>query len=244
MRVPDLRLDNAREHQPGGQPDRADQLGQAGGLQHPDQRRTLRRRTAPCAAPGSAAAGRRARAAPRARSARRPRRWPPRPAPTSTGVEAAGCPAVAEPGGQGALADAGVAGDVAQVVGHQDRAGQRTDRRRRSARWPGRPGRPARTRCRRPPPGRRRRRRTPRRARGSRTGAGRRCRTRRRARRPTPTASSHQWPVSTTSTSPASPATAKLTRAARLTAAGAARPEPTRRSGPTRSASVPRMPSE
>ena len=40
------------------------------------------------------------------------------------------------------------------------------------------------------------------------------------------------------------PATAKLTSAARRTAGGAARPEPTSRSGPTRSASVPRMPSE
>jgi hypothetical protein len=46
------------------------------------------------------------------------------------------------------------------------------------------------------------------------------------------------------STIPATPATPKARKAARFTAPGVAAPEPTSRIGPTRSASVPRMPSE
>ena len=56
--------------------------------------------------------------------------------------------------------------------------------------------------------------------------------------------SSHHRPVSTTSTRPAAAATPKLAKAARFTDRGSASPEPTRRSGPTRTASVPRTPSE
>ncbi len=57
-----------------------------------------------------------------------------------------------------------------------------------------------------------------------------------------PTATSAQV-VSSASTSPASAATPKHANAAPRTAAGDAVPLPTRRSGPTRSSSVPRMPS-
>ena len=60
----------------------------------------------------------------------------------------------------------------------------------------------------------------------------------------TPTPSSHHWAVSTTRTRPAAAAAAKLAKAAAFTAPGAAAPDPTRRCWPTRSASVPRMPSE
>ena len=56
--------------------------------------------------------------------------------------------------------------------------------------------------------------------------------------------SSHHNPVSTTSTRPATAATPKQANAARFTDRGSARPEPTRRIGPTRTASVPRTPSE
>jgi hypothetical protein len=55
---------------------------------------------------------------------------------------------------------------------------------------------------------------------------------------------SHQCPVSATSTSPATPATPKHRTAASRTDAADATPDPTSRIGPTRSLSVPRMPSE
>ena len=45
-------------------------------------------------------------------------------------------------------------------------------------------------------------------------------------------------------TSPATAATPNAAKAAAFTAPGVAAPEPTSRMGPTRSASVPRMPSE
>jgi len=54
---------------------------------------------------------------------------------------------------------------------------------------------------------------------------------------------SHQLD-SAASTSPATPATAKAITMAVSTCRGVAAPEPTRRSGPTRTASVPRTPSE
>ena len=57
-------------------------------------------------------------------------------------------------------------------------------------------------------------------------------------------ASNHQCWVMITSPSPAKAAIPKLMNAARFTSGGDARPEPTSRSGPTRSASVPRIPSE
>ena len=60
----------------------------------------------------------------------------------------------------------------------------------------------------------------------------------------TPTISSHQWPVTSTATRPASAETAKQAKAARLTADGLAAPEPTSRWGPTRFSSEPRTPSE
>ena len=59
-----------------------------------------------------------------------------------------------------------------------------------------------------------------------------------------PTASSHQWPVSTTTAMPAMAATPKHANAADRTCTGMATPEPTSRRGPILSASVPRMPSE
>jgi hypothetical protein len=59
-----------------------------------------------------------------------------------------------------------------------------------------------------------------------------------------PTAISHHCWLSDTSVNPASPATAKATNAAARTVDGVARFDPTSRSGPTRSSSVPRMPSE
>ena len=58
-----------------------------------------------------------------------------------------------------------------------------------------------------------------------------------------PTATSHHAVVAAR-TSPARAATPKAAKAATFTARGVAAPEPTRRIGPTRSASVPRMPSE
>ena len=58
-----------------------------------------------------------------------------------------------------------------------------------------------------------------------------------------PTAISH-GAVSSASTSPATAPTVKLTIAATSTDRGVASREPTRRSGPARSSSVPRMPSE
>ena len=84
------------------------------------------------------------------------------------------------------LPTSGVAVDVAQVVDHQDRArsAARPDGRRRTP--APRACRSARTSSRRRPPGRRRRRRRPRRARGSRRAAGRRCRPRPRRCRPRP----------------------------------------------------------
>ena len=54
----------------------------------------------------------------------------------------------------------------------------------------------------------------------------------------------HHWPLSETSVSPANAATEKQTKAAVRTAVGAASRDPTSRSGPTRTSSVPRMPSE
>ena len=59
-----------------------------------------------------------------------------------------------------------------------------------------------------------------------------------------PTATSHHCRVSDTSVSPASAATEKHRNAALRTAVGAASRDPTSRIGPTRSSSVPRMPSE
>ena len=59
-----------------------------------------------------------------------------------------------------------------------------------------------------------------------------------------PTAISHHCRLSDTRVSPARPATANAANAAARTVAGAAAAEPTSRSGPTRSSSVPRMPSE
>ena len=59
-----------------------------------------------------------------------------------------------------------------------------------------------------------------------------------------PTPTSHHNRVSDTSVSPASAATEKQTNAAVRTAVGAARRDPTSRTGPTRASSVPRMPSE
>jgi hypothetical protein len=58
-----------------------------------------------------------------------------------------------------------------------------------------------------------------------------------------PTATSHQLD-SAASARPATPATAKASAAATSTWCGGAAPEPTSRIGPTRSASVPRLPSE
>jgi hypothetical protein len=58
-----------------------------------------------------------------------------------------------------------------------------------------------------------------------------------------PTATSHQLDTAA-SASPASAATAKASAAATSTWRGVAAPEPTSRIGPTRSASVPRLPSE
>ncbi len=57
-----------------------------------------------------------------------------------------------------------------------------------------------------------------------------------------PTSSSHHA-TSRASTRPATAATTNDSSAARFTAPGEATPDPTRRSGPTRSASVPRTPS-
>ncbi len=57
-----------------------------------------------------------------------------------------------------------------------------------------------------------------------------------------PTTISHGL-VASASARPASAATPKDTNAARLTAAGAASPDATRRTGPTRAVSVPRTPS-
>ena len=59
-----------------------------------------------------------------------------------------------------------------------------------------------------------------------------------------PTATSHHCRVSDTSVSPASAATEKPGRPRLRTAVGAASRDPTSRIGPTRSSSVPRMPSE
>ena len=58
-----------------------------------------------------------------------------------------------------------------------------------------------------------------------------------------PIAISHQLVV-TASTNPATQAIPKQTNAARFTSAAGAAPAPTNRIGPTRSASVPRTPSE
>ena len=63
-----------------------------------------------------------------------------------------------------------------------------------------------------------------------------------RRRHAAPTATSHH-DDNAASTSPATPATAKAASAAAFTADGVATPDPTSRSGPTRSASVPRTPS-
>ena len=59
----------------------------------------------------------------------------------------------------------------------------------------------------------------------------------------TPTATSHQ-DVDAARAKPATAATPNAANAARLTATGDARPDATRRTGPTRPASVPRTPSE
>ena len=98
-------------------------------------------------------------------------------------VEVAALP-VAEHHGQRALARRRVGRDVAQVVGDQDRAGERADAGRGEP--AGRAGacRSGRTSCRAPPPGRRTRTPSPRRGRGSRRAASRRCRTRRRRSQP------------------------------------------------------------
>ena len=58
----------------------------------------------------------------------------------------------------------------------------------------------------------------------------------------TPTTSSHHEVVAA-STNPATAATPKAPKAARLTAEGYASPLATRRTGPTRTSSVPRTPS-
>ena len=59
-----------------------------------------------------------------------------------------------------------------------------------------------------------------------------------------PTASIHQCPLITTITLPSTAATPKHRNAARFTASGRASPEAVNRTGPTRTSSVPRMPSE
>ena len=58
-----------------------------------------------------------------------------------------------------------------------------------------------------------------------------------------PTAISHGW-LTIASARPAAAPTARLTTAAVSTARGVATREPTSRSGPARTSSVPRMPSE
>ena len=126
---------------------------------------------------GGQPAGARAVRAASASCARPGQRREPNGSSDEHGVERAGV-AVAEHHRQRALADDAVARDVAQVVGHQHRAGQhadadRADERARAER-PGSASAP----CRAPRPARRTRTRPPRRARRSRRAAGRRCRTR------------------------------------------------------------------
>ncbi len=58
-----------------------------------------------------------------------------------------------------------------------------------------------------------------------------------------PTAISHGW-LTIASASPAAAATPKLTIAAVSTERGVAKRDPTNRSGPARTSSVPRIPSE
>ena len=105
-------------------------------------------------------------------------------------VEDAGA-LVADAHGQRPLAGHGVGRDVAQVVDHQQRGGQRADghaRRRPPATGP---TRAARTSSRPWPPARRTRTRTARRSRSSRRAWVRRCRASRRRSTPAPTRSSH-----------------------------------------------------
>ena len=59
-----------------------------------------------------------------------------------------------------------------------------------------------------------------------------------------PTATIHHCPDTATRTSPATAASPKHPNAAARTVDGLAAREPTSRNGPTRSSSVPRMPSE
>ena len=59
-----------------------------------------------------------------------------------------------------------------------------------------------------------------------------------------PTASSHHWPLRTTSARPRRAPSPKQPKAASLTVLGATCPEAVRRGGPVRSSSVPRTPSE
>ncbi len=59
-----------------------------------------------------------------------------------------------------------------------------------------------------------------------------------------PTASSHHWPVSHTRIVPSTAARPKALNAAAFTEPGLAVPDAVSRIGPTRSTSVPRMPSE
>ncbi len=157
------------------------------------------------------------------------------------GVQPAGA-RVADADRQGALARHGVGRDVAQVVDHQQRAGEQPDR---DAGGKGEPGQAADLHERgadhrgNPEEGEHRHLTETAVAVGvAAAGVG----PTRRPRRPRPTASS-QHEVATASTRPARQATPKLARAALRTWRGAASPAATSRTRPTRASSVPRMPS-
>ena len=111
-------------------------------------------------------------------------------------------------------------------TGTARRRRQRGERARSARRW-SRPWRPA----------RRRRTRTARRSRSSRRGGSRPCRTS-PPRRPPPRPRAARGRRRRRAPSPATPATANDSIAARFTAPGGCRPHPTRRTGPTREPGV------